>query len=708
MRLARLRDRLALALPDRGMPIIVSCFDDGESHAGWETALARARRVNGMDEAVPSAVMLPTGGMGFFGWPAIQGHRGGQHFILHPGHWKIQEESDDLILTGNDRETEIEIQLSFRMLRGQNIILRMHSRVTNVGESPYCLDRCMAGSVLIEGGAQAVTALNGSWGREFHETRFEIGSGAWLQESRRGRTSHDKQPTATIHSATGKAYRLHLGWSGNHVIAIDRLDDGRSLAHAGELFDPGEVILPPGESYQSPTLYVVRDNDQSANELSAIYQQVARREVLKFHGDAMKPRPVILNTWEGTYFDHDVAKLKVQATTAKELGIERFVLDDGWFGRRDSDNAALGDWFIDERKYPKGLKPLIDHVTGLGMEFGIWIEPEMVNPDSDLFRAHPDWALQVKGKPLLLSRQQLALDLTNQDVFAYLWSRIDWLLGSHAVSYVKWDMNRDITHAGDLQGRAAVSRQTRAAYALIDKVREHHPHVEIESCASGGGRSDFGALSRTHRVWVSDCTDALERLEIQHGARNFLPPEVMGCHISASPNHQTMRRHTMSFRAIVAFFGHFGIELDPTTLSDDERAELKDWIALHKALRPLLHHSDGVAISERLADGRYLYGVKLQDYDAKSEHYIVAVAQGVHPLREQPEPLTLPIWWANETFTVTRLGPGPLPAPRSNAAQQVLLSGGRVSGHVIANHGLNIPQLYPESAILLEIKTVKD
>jgi alpha-galactosidase len=702
MRLARLRDRLALALPDRGMPIIVSCFDDGENHAGWETALKRARRVNGMDEAVPSAVMLPTGGMGFFGWPAIQGHREGRHFILHPGHWEAKEGAEELVLKGHDPETEIALCITLGTLPAMRS-LRASVSVTNTGKTPYCLDRCMAGSVLIEGGAQAVTALNGSWGREFHETRFEIGSGAWLQESRRGRTSHDKQPTVTVHSGSGKAYRLHLGWSGNHMIAIDRLDDGRSLFHAGELFEPGEMTLAPGESYQSPTLFAVREQDHPTNELSAILQHFARTEILKWPGGAMKPRPVILNTWEGTYFDHDVAKLKAQASAAKDLGIERFVLDDGWFGKRDSDNAALGDWFIDERKYPKGLKPLIDHVTGLGMEFGIWIEPEMVNPDSDLFRAHPDWVLQVKGKPLLLSRHQLALDLTNPDVFAYLWSRIDWLLGSHAISYVKWDMNRDITHAGDAHRRAATSRQTRAVYALMDKVREHHPNVEIESCASGGGRSDFGALSRTHRVWVSDCTDALERLEIQHGARNFLPPEAMGCHISASPNHQTMRRHTMSFRAIVAFFGHFGIELDPTTLSDDERTELRDWIALHKALRPVLHHPDSVTISQRLADGRYLYGVKLEDDDARNEHYIVAVAQGV-----QPEPVTLPVWWANETFGVRRLGPGPLPAPRSNAAQQALLSGSRVSGHVIAHHGLNIPQLYPESAILLEIKTVKD
>jgi alpha-galactosidase len=708
MKLARLSGRLALALPERGMPLIVSCFGGGDSFAGWEPALTRSQRVNGMDEAVPSAVMLPTGGMGFFGWPAIQGHRSGQHFILYPGNWRAEEGQDDLVLNGADPEAEIAITLTFRMLQGEANILRMHVRVTNRGKTHYCLDRCMAGSVLIAGGAEAVTALNGSWGREFHETRFEIGSGAWVQESRRGRTSHDKQPMIKVHSASGKAYGLHLGWSGNHAVAIDRLDDSQSLVHAGELFEPGEMILAPGAAYQSPTLYAVETGDGPSCNIPALLSRLARHEILSWPGGAMKSRPVILNTWEGTYFDHNIEKLKAQATAAKDLGVERFVLDDGWFGKRDKDNAALGDWFVDERKYPDGLKPLISHVTGLGMEFGIWIEPEMVNPDSDLFRAHPDWALQVAGKPLLLSRQQLVLDLTNADVFAYLWSRIDSLLGGHDISYVKWDMNRDITHAGDAQGRAATSRQTHAVYALMDQVRTHHPHVEIESCASGGGRTDFGALLRTHRVWVSDCTDALERLEIQHGARNFLPPEVMGCHISASPNHQTMRRHTLSFRAIVAFFGHFGIELDPTKLSAGERDELRGWITLHKQMRPLLHHPGGQAISQRLADGRYLFGIRLEDDDTQSEQCIFAVAQGAHPLREQPEPLTLPIRRADRLFSVTRLDPGPLPSLRSHESQRALLNGGRMAGHLIANHGLPIPQLYPESAILLEIKTVKE
>jgi alpha-galactosidase len=419
----------------------------------------------------------------------------------------------------------------------------------------------------------------------------------------------------------------------------------------------------------------------------------------------MKPRPVLLNTWEGTYFDHDIERLKAQASAARDLGVERFVLDDGWFGRRDSDDAALGDWFVDPRKFPQGLSQLVDHVTELGLEFGMWIEPEMVNPDSDLYRAHPDWVLQVEGKPLLLSRKQLVLDLTRLEVFTYLWSRLDWLLGNHAISYLKWDMNRDLTHVGDRLGHASTAKQTRAVYALMDRVRAAYPQIEIESCASGGGRADYGVLERTHRIWTSDCTDALERLAIQQGARRFLPPEIMGCHISASPNHQTRRVSSLSFRAIVAFFGHLGIELDPTSLSFDERTELKAWIALHKELRPILHHPKGIGFGCGPKDGRYTFGVHLRNDD--DEHIIAAVAQGIHPLSEQPAPVTFPVQCSENQFLVRCIGPSSEPFVRSVESQRKLLDGQTVSGSWINAHGLPIPQLYPESAILLEIKTAK-
>jgi alpha-galactosidase len=708
MKLARLKDRLALGLPDRGMPIILSCFAPlGENMTGWETIATRSKRVNGMDEAPPAAVYLPVGGMGSFGWPAIQGHRDGRDFILEPTDWTASNDNDALTLVGTDNIAAIKLQLTFHM-RGASMLV-MQTEITNTGSTAYSLERCMAASVLVPGGAETITSYRGKWGQEFQETTEAAGQALWLLESRRGRTSHDRFPAVTVKSESGGLYCLHLGWSGNHALAVDKLDDGRSLVHAGELFEPGEIILAPGASYISPKAYAAREAWGDIGDLSPVFHATVREQVVKWPNGKMRPRPVILNTWEGTYFSHDVERLKKQASIAAEIGIERFVLDDGWFGKRDDDTSSLGDWFIDKRKYPHGLKPLVDHVTSLGMEFGIWFEPEMVNQNSDLFRRHPDWALQAAGRPLLTSRNQLVLDFTRSEVTDYVFGCMDEVLRNHAVSYIKWDMNRDLSHVGGADGRAKTSQQTRAVYALMDRIRKAHPQVEIESCASGGGRADYGVLEYAHRVWVSDCTDALERLTIQRGARRFLPPEIMGCHISASPNHQTERRHTLAFRAIVAFFGHFGVELDPSILGGQERAELAGWIALHKSLRDVLHSPHATSFDQPISDGRHVFGVKLDDDDSRHEHLIVAVAQATHPRNEQPAPLRLPIYRGASLFSVRQIGPVQTLFARAIQSQLDILSGTqKVSGEWLASHGIPVPQLYPESAILLEIKTVKE
>jgi alpha-galactosidase len=270
-------------------------------------------------------------------------------------------------------------------------------------------------------------------------------------------------------------------------------------------------------------------------------------------------------------------------------------------------------------------------------------------------------------------------------------------------------MGHDLTHAGDVNGHAATSRQTHAVYALMARVRAAYPDLEIETCASGGGRADYGALQHTHRVWISDCTDALERLSIQQGARRFLPPEVMGCHIAASPNHQTHRKHTLAFRAIVAFFGHLGVELNPLELSDTERDELATWIGLHKSLRHILHSPDAAIIDYPVVDGRHVFGVMVGNDETREEHLIVAVAQSTQTLQEQPLPLTLPVYWPESHYTVKLLGPAAAPFVRPHPQQIAVLSGDTaIAGGLLQSFGLNIPQIYPESAILLEIKTVKD
>ena len=682
---------ISLRLRDCGMPEIVS-FGKARLADDPIFGVERSSRVNGMDIAIPSAVLLPTGGLGFFGWPAIEGHRKGRDFIAEFAGWTAEYSGNRIVVSGKDKIAGLQIAIA--VAAHPSGVISMSTRFTNCGDEDYQLDRCMAATFLAPVGEVELTSFTGMWGREFQIRRETLGNGIWSQESRRGRTSHDRFPMLFVEGADQR-FGVTLGWSGNHQIVVDRTDDGRRLVHLGELFEPGELILAAGESYQSPPAYAGAD--------TAAFHAYVRGELMNWPGGVMTPRPVTLNTWEGNYFDHQVEPLKAQATAAAGLGIERFVLDDGWFGRRDDDTSSLGDWDIDPRKYPDGLRPLIDHVTGLGMEFGIWFEPEMVSPVSELYKAHPEWALQIAGRPLLQSRTQLVLDLTRPEVSDYLFAKIDAVLGNHAISYVKWDMNRDLTHAGGRDGKAKVAAQTRAVYALMDRIRAAHPNVEIESCASGGGRIDYGVLSRTHRVWTSDCTDALERLEIQRGAAVFLPPEVLGSHLSASPNHQTGRRHTLSFRALVAIAYHLGVELNPLELTDEERSELEIYVKAHKRLRGLFH-APGAAFQIDPVDGRYVWGA------ASPEKIVVIVAQGPQMVGEQPAPIKLPdsVVRLGGTWKIANALP---PSPefiRISEGQKRLLSGDISFDLSTARAaGLPLPMLKPESALLLELEPAK-
>ncbi len=682
---------LNLRLPELGMPEILS-FATPATSVDPLFDIERSSRVNGMDVAVPSSVLLPTGGMGFFGWPAISGHRQGRDFTLQFGAWEVEPAGHATTLHGHDAVAKIDIAIT--LTEHVSGLISISTALTNCGETDYQLDRCMAATFAAPAGETALTSFTGMWGREFQTRKEVLGNGIWSQESRRGRTSHDRFPMIFVETA-GQRFGVTLGWSGNHHVVIDRTDDGQRLIHMGELFEPGEVILGSGDTYQSPVAYAGPDTQA--------FHAFVRGELLDWPEGKMSQRPVTLNTWEGNYFDHKMDSLKAQATAAAEIGIERFVLDDGWFGKRDDDTTSLGDWDIDARKYPNGLKPLVDHVTGLGMQFGIWFEPEMINPVSELYKKHPDWALQIDGRPLLQSRTQLVLDLTRQEVSDYLFAKIDAVLANHSVSYIKWDMNRDLTHAGGRDGRVKTSAQTRAVYALMDRVRKAHPNVEIESCASGGGRIDFGALARTHRVWTSDCTDALERLEIQRGASLFVPPEILGSHISASPNHQTGRRHTLAFRALVAMAYHLGVELNPLELTADENDELKLYIATYKRLRSVLH-APGANFRMEPVDGRYVWGA------ATAEKIVVIVAQGPQMVGEQPSPLKLPasVTKLGGTWTITNTLPAKPEFIRISEGQKKLLSG-NISFELSSAglSGLPLPMLKPERALLLELEPAK-
>ena len=328
------------------------------------------------------------------------------------------------------------------------------------------------------------------------------------------------------------------------------------------------------------------------NGLAKNFQPFVRKHLIKLPAPNT-PRYVNYNCWEAIYFDHTLERLKTLADSAASVGAERFVLDDGWFGSpglpRNDDTSSLGDWFVDKNKYPDGLSPLIDHVNHLGMRFGLWFEPEMANLNSTLAKENPHWVLKHGDVTHVEGRQQYLLDLTNSDVVEYLFDCINTLLAAHNIEYIKWDMNRDATRAVDKLGNRSLVRHSDAVQSLMARIRKAHPKVEIESCASGGGRIDYRVLQNTHRVWLSDSIDARVRWKMQNEAFVFIPPSVYGSHVGAEKVHTSARKQPMSFRAMVAMTGHMGIESDMAELSENDRNTLMRYIALYKQHRQWMH-----------------------------------------------------------------------------------------------------------------------
>lgn len=470
-------------------------------------------------------------------------------------------------------------------------LLRIQTEIQNLGAAPLAIDACAAICLPLPEFATRMIGFSGRWANEFQVEEIPPFTGAYLRENKRGRTSHDSFPGLLFGAERtceqdGPCFGLHFGWSGNHRLRVDRLSDGRAYVQMGELFFPGEMTLDPGETYRTPHVHA-GFSSEGFSALSQKFHHQVRTTVMD-NRIRRKPRPVHYNTWEAVYFDHDPGRLSALVEAAAEVGVERFILDDGWFGSRRNDRSGLGDWFVSEDVYPEGLAPLIAHVKRHDMEFGLWFEPEMVNPDSALYRAHPDWVLRAPGVEQVPSRHQYVLDLTRVEVSDYVFERLDALLQEYEIDYIKWDMNRDIHHPGSV-GRPAAHRQTLAVYALIDRLRQAHPALEIESCASGGGRADYGVLQRTDRIWTSDSNDALDRQAIQRGASHFFPLEVMGAHVGPATCHITGRKLRMALRIATALFGHMGLELDLLAASERDLTLLRAGIRLHKQNRTLLH-----------------------------------------------------------------------------------------------------------------------
>ena len=569
-------------------------------------------------------------------------------------------------------------------------VLESRATVTNTGDSVWTLAK-LGICLPLPARASELLDFTGRWSAERRPQRREIGHGSWTRETRHGRPGHDNPlllaaGTAGFGFRSGEVWAVHLGWSGNHDLSAESSPTGHALLGAGELLEPGEIWLEPGASYESPTVFAAWSG-QGLDGISQRFHSLLRAR------RPLPPRPVILNVWEAVYFDHDLERLTGLADLAASVGVERFVLDDGWMTGRTDDLSALGDWTVDPVRWPEGLHPLIRRVRENGMDFGLWIEPEMVSLDSALAREHPDWVLRGRPDRLPVSwRHQHVVDLDNPAAFAHILGRLSALLDEYPIAYLKWDHNRDL-----LGG--SVHRQTRATYRLMDEVRRRHPALEIESCSSGGGRVDLGVLERTDRVWASDTNDPLERQAIQRWTSLVLPPEMIGSHLGAGVAHTTGRSSDLGFRLATALFWSAGIEWDLAKVSPAELAAVRTWISVYKSLRAMLH--SGAVVRADAADPAVeVHGVVASDHAvfavvclaAPRDAVFSAVFPGLDPdARYRVEPI--------------ELGAGPhsvqVRPPRWLAAGGVTMTG-RALGAV----GLAMPALAPQQALVLRFTLV--
>ncbi|MDO9456946.1 alpha-galactosidase [Nocardioides sp.] len=632
-------------------------------------------------------------GSGFTGLPGLTGWRpGGASVAPRLRSWTWAPHDDPAVgvrVSSTDDEAGWAVDVDLGLTPEGLVLLR--TTVTNVGTGALVLGQ-VRNALPVAARATELLDLTGRWTRERTPQRGPWRIGTHLREGRHGRTGHDASlllaaGTPGFGFGHGEVWATHVAWSGDHAAYAERTPEGECLLGGGELLADGEVVLEPGASYASPALVGSYAAD-GLDGVSARFHAWLRRT-----RPLTRPRPVLVNTWEATYFDHDLAGLTALADAAAEVGAERFVLDDGWFlGRRD-DRAGLGDWTVDPAVWPQGLHPLVDHVHQAGMDFGLWVEPEMVNVDSDLVRAHPDWVLRGRADLPDEWRHQQVLDLRVPAAYAHVRDALLALLDAYPIAFLKWDHNRDLVDVG-----AAVHGQTTAFYALLDELRATRPDLEIETCASGGGRVDLGVLARTDRVWASDTIDAVERQRIQRWTSLLVPPERLGAHVGGPVAHTTGRRHTLGFRAATALLGHLGIEWDVRGLDADQRAELGEWVRLHQRLRPLL-------ATGRLVRGDHpdpaVVTTGIVAPDRAEAWYVVALVDST--LTQGPTPVTLPGLDPSRRYAVRDVTPAGHQAKGHIGASWLDGHGHVAAGSALGALGVRLPVLLPETARVLHV-----
>jgi alpha-galactosidase len=660
------------------------------------SAAAHKPHFHGGLDVAPRNLVLREHSRGFIGHPALRGHRSGvaasNRFLLTGTVQKDQT----LTATFFDPIAELEIEMTYSLTPSD--VLLIDGKLTNKGSSDYFLEHFLYWLPLAEQ-ADEVLDFYGHWTKERQPQRREISYGLTTREGFEGRSGHDYTITQiALNNSTnfrsGDVWSLAMAWSGNNIHHIERVIDGSNAIGAGEYLLPGEVILKAGQSYQAPRA-VAAFSDEGLDGLTRNHYDWVRSR--SNHITKVRPRPLTLNMWEAVYFNHSFDGIKKIVDAAAEIGVERVVLDDGWFGSRRSDNKGLGDWVVSADVWPEGLSPIIKYINDKGIEFGLWFEGEMVNADSDLYRAHPDWILQEPGRVPVEGRWQQVLDLTKEGAYNHVLNQVDQVLSDNNIAYIKWDHNRHLSDPIS-DGRPVVRKQTEAIYRLFDELKRRHPGLEIESCASGGGRVDLGMIEHADRFWTSDQNDPLERQQIQRWSAMVIPPEFLGTHVGPTVGHQMHRTHEISFRAINALFGHAGIEWNVTEANDRELSVLKAYVAFYKSHRDLLHSGD-VVRSDVIQGNAQMYGTVSKDKKSAVFTYMQLTSlDNFGPLVATFDGLD-----AQTLYTLSvvedisapeflqKVHPGWWPSVE-------------MTGEQLAVIGLQLPVMKPESGLLFEIK----
>lgn len=529
-----------------------------------------------------------------------------------PATWGGEADCTTLELLCQDKTLGMEVQLLYTVFEEEDAITRSVI-VKNIGESNFYLEKVLSACLDMDDRNFEVIGLFGSWGRERHIQRMPVGYGRQNIASFKGESGHQEHPfmalvTPETNQDIGEVYAMNFAYSGNFIAQVEKnqFDSVRMLM--GIHPEGFTWKLEPGEVFTAPEVVMVY-SDQGLGKMTRSFHDLYRNHLIR-SSYLHKKRPILINNWEATYFKFDERKLLDIAKEASELGIEMLVMDDGWFGHRENDDSSLGDWFVNEEKLKGGLNKLVEDVKKTGMSFGIWVEPEMISPDSELYKKHPDWALQIPGREITQSRAQYVLDLSRDEVVDAVYEMIANVLRSADIRYVKWDMNRQLTTIGSFQWPAdrqgeLYHRYVLGVYKMQDRLTKDFPYILLENCSSGGARFDPGMLFYSPQIWCSDDTDAIERLAIQEGTALIYPVSTMGAHVSVCPNHIVGRVTPFETRGDIALLGTFGYELDITKLTEEEKEKVKTQIQNYHKYNDLIREGDYYRLASYSENGFY-------------------------------------------------------------------------------------------------------